>query len=129
MIDICAIDIDYIMISPEVYYLDDDGCDTSEGLWITVDDTSVVEQICELISNIPVTDVSEQGPLEGGGPRYVVLFTKSETPYIFRFVDDQQMQIEDVLYAFCAPFDYKANRSFYEELDGILGDYEYVNVG
>lgn len=110
-------DIDHILVSTEVYYLDD----WDEALWTTVTDPDRIKGVFEVISRQKVEAAeASMGVPEGGGPRFVTYVLKDGSEVEIRFVDDQQFWLgTETLYLFKEPF------QLYDEIDEILKDYVY----
>ena len=120
MVECSLNDIAFVMISPEIYYLDDCSCDVSTGQWATIRTNKDIEKIYTLIGNISIETAEDyDAGLAGGSPRYVVYFLHNDTQVKFEFVDDMQVWIDGKAYNF------RAGESVYQEIDGVLENYAY----
>ena len=113
-------DIQFVMVSPEVSYLDDSGCDVSTGQWATIRKNEDIEKLYTAIGNVKVEDAGDfDVSLAGGSPRYVVYFLNNGTEIQMKLVDDMQVWIDGKAYNFCA------GQSIYQEIDDVLESYAY----
>lgn len=111
-------EIDHILVSTEVYYLDNHD----SALWTTVTNADKVEEIYQAISS---QELKEGYPgddgIAGGGPRFVIYVLKDGGEIPIRFVDDQQFWRSDgSVYWLKKPF------QLYEMIDETLTDYVYL---
>lgn len=113
-------DIQFVMVSPEIYYLDDCGCDVSTGQWATIRKNEDIEKLYTSIGNVKVEDAGDfDVSLAGGAPRYVVYFLNNGTEIQIKLVDDMQIWIDGKAYNF------RAGESVYREIDDVLENYAY----
>ena len=113
-------DIQFVMVSPEISYLDDSGCDVSTGQWATIRKNEDIEKLYTSIGNVNVEDAGDVDvSLAGGAPRYVVYFLNNGTEIQIKLVSDMQVWIDGKAYNFCA------GQSIYQEIDEVLENYAY----
>lgn len=117
-IDVELSEVDHILVSTEVFYLDD----WNNAMWATVTHPDKVEAVFNAISKQKLKPgYPDDESLSGACPRFVTYVLKDGTEVEIRFMDDQQFWLDsETVFWFKTPF------RLYDEIDEILKEYVYL---